>query len=203
MRQVLKGLLEGVAILLVSPLWLLHRLVAAISPRRLDQSFQGLTQALAPLPGVPGQFLRGAFLRLTLDGVGRDVSVGFCTTFATSKVSIGEHVYIGGFCHLSHCTIGRDTMFGNNVTVLSGKHAHGSARVDIPMQYQGSSYRAVSIGEDVWIGHGAIIMADIGPHAIIGAGSVVTKPVQAYAVVAGNPARQLRERVVPPVDQVQ
>lgn len=180
--------------LLAGPLWLVHRVVKSVAPTRTDQSFQGCTQALAVLPGIPGQFVRGAFLRLTLNGVGRDTSVGFCTTFATSEVTLGEHVYIGGFCHLSHCTIGRDTMLGNNVTVLSGKHAHGSSSVEVPMQYQGSTYQPVKIGEDVWIGHGAIIMADIGAHAIIGAGAVVTRPVEEYAVVAGNPARQLRKR---------
>lgn len=180
--------------MLVSPLWIVHRLVVALAPSRSDQSFQGCTQALAVLPGVPGQFVRGAFLKITLDGVGRDTSVGFCTTFATSAVSLGEHVYIGGFCHISHCTIGRDTMLGNSVTVLSGKHAHGSSSVAIPMQYQGSSYQPIQIGEDVWIGHGAIIMADIGAHAIVGAGAVVTRPVEEFSVVAGNPAKLLRKR---------
>jgi len=54
----------------------------------------------------------------------------------------------------------------------------------------------VQIGNDVWIGHSAIILAGVtvGDGAVIGAGSVVTKDVQAYAIVAGNPARIIRYR---------
>jgi len=56
--------------------------------------------------------------------------------------------------------------------------------------------QAVSIGHDVWIGHGAVIMPDvtIGNGAIVGANAVVTRDVPAYAIVAGVPAGPLRQR---------
>jgi hypothetical protein len=52
------------------------------------------------------------------------------------------------------------------------------------------------VGNDVWIGHGAILLRGItvGNGAVIGAGAVVTKDVPSYAIVAGNPARVLRMR---------
>ena len=55
----------------------------------------------------------------------------------------------------------------------------------------------VTIGPDVWIGHGAILLpgVTVGTGAVIGSGAVVTKPVPDYAVAAGNPARLLRRRV--------
>jgi acetyltransferase-like isoleucine patch superfamily enzyme len=56
------------------------------------------------------------------------------------------------------------------------------------------------IEDDVWIGHGAIILPGcklIGRGALIGAGAIVTKNVDRYAVVAGNPARKLRDRFAP------
>ncbi len=54
----------------------------------------------------------------------------------------------------------------------------------------------ITIGNDVWIGYGAIILSGvcIGHGAVIGAGSVVTKDVGNYEIVAGNPARLIRKR---------
>jgi phosphonate metabolism protein (transferase hexapeptide repeat family) len=64
-----------------------------------------------------------------------------------------------------------------------------------------SQYRVV-IGPDVWIGHGAILMpgVSVGTGAIIGSGSVVTKNVPDYTIVAGNPARIIRRRVTEDVE---
>ena len=56
------------------------------------------------------------------------------------------------------------------------------------------------IEDDVWIGHGAILLQGckfIGRGAIVGAGAIVTRDVPAYAIVAGNPARKLRDRFAP------
>lgn len=61
------------------------------------------------------------------------------------------------------------------------------------------SGRPVTIGENVWIGSGAIILPGItiGDHAIIGAGSVVTRDVASGVTVAGNPARPLHKNLSP------
>lgn len=58
------------------------------------------------------------------------------------------------------------------------------------------------IGHDVWIGDGTIILpsvTSIGNGAVIGAGSIVTKNVEAYSVVVGNPARKIKMRFTPKV----
>src|SRR5262249_55697843 len=54
----------------------------------------------------------------------------------------------------------------------------------------------VVVGHDVWIGHGAIVLAgrSVGTGAVIAAGAVVTKDVAPYAIVAGHPARGIRHR---------
>ena len=74
---------------------------------------------------------------------------------------------------------------------------HESSRLDIPMCKQGSTEeRPVVIGNDVWIGGRVIILpgVKIGDGAIVGAGSVVTRDVSEYDIVAGNPARVIKNR---------
>jgi virginiamycin A acetyltransferase len=63
-------------------------------------------------------------------------------------------------------------------------------------QFKWPQKRDTTIGDDVWIGHQAFIMpgVTIGSGAIIGAGSVVTKDVPPYTIVAGNPAKLIRKR---------
>jgi acetyltransferase-like isoleucine patch superfamily enzyme len=63
-------------------------------------------------------------------------------------------------------------------------------------------YRPLTIGHDVWIGYGAIVVpavSTIGTGSVIAAGSIVTKDVPPYAIVAGNPARILRYRFPPEI----
>jgi phosphonate metabolism protein (transferase hexapeptide repeat family) len=71
------------------------------------------------------------------------------------------------------------------------------AAEDDPEVFAWRRAHRVTIGDDVWIGHGAIVLPgrSIGTGAAIGAGSVVTKDVPDYAIVAGNPARIIRRRV--------
>ncbi len=56
------------------------------------------------------------------------------------------------------------------------------------------SFPRVTIGRDSWIGDRSIVLADVGRHCVIGAGSVVTKPIPDYAIAVGNPARVIRFR---------
>lgn len=61
--------------------------------------------------------------------------------------------------------------------------------------------KAVTIGHDVWLGHGAVVMPGVtlSDGAVVGAGAVVTRDVAPYAVVAGAPARKLRDRFPPDI----
>ena len=187
-RSVLKTIFNAVALVLVLPFAGLYALLRLAAGGRRDSVFQAFSQFFSLGPGLPGDYLRRAFYRLTIDSCAEECSIQFGTILSTSAVGIGYGVYVGANCNIGHCTIGDDTLLGSNVTVLSGKRQHHFARLDMPIRFQGGDYRAVSIGRDVWIGNGAIVMDDVGDQAVVAAGAVVVKPVEARSIVGGNPA---------------
>ena len=86
-------------------------------------------------------------------------------------------------------------MMGPDVMIYTKNH--NTERTDIPMIEQGNTQpRKVTIGDDVWIGARAIILpgVTIGQGSIVAAGSVVTKDVEPFSVVGGNPARVIKVR---------
>lgn len=113
-----------------------------------------------------------------------------------SKLSIGNYSGLGLNCRIhGPVAIGDYVMMGPDVLIVTRNHRFD--RVDVPMALQGSSEaRSVIIGDDVWIGARSVILPGvrIGNGAVIGACSVVTKDIPAYAIVGGNPARIIRFR---------
>lgn len=115
-----------------------------------------------------------------------------------SKIIIGNNSGIGSHFHIqnTNLTIGSNVMMGEECLILGSGHKSDS--IDIPMIMQGSlPISDLIICDDVWIGSRVIILGKvkrIGKGAIIGAGSVVTKPIPDYAIVAGNPAKIIRYR---------
>lgn len=87
--------------------------------------------------------------------------------------------------------IGRNAFIGPNVSIYTACHPLDSERRDGNIQWA----RPVTIGESVWIGGGATILpgVTIGDRVVIGAGSVVTRDVPSDTLVAGNPARIIRQ----------
>lgn len=155
------------------------------------------------LPGSPFpcswifQEFRRVLASQIFENCGRNVRINSKANFGTGRyIVIGENSSLGRDCWIGNDTkIGDDVMMAPQVIILSNSHNHD--RVDIPMRNQGAAEpRSVVIGNDVWIGTRSIILPGIcvGSHSIIGAGSVVTKDVPDWAVVAGNPARIIRYR---------
>lgn len=112
-------------------------------------------------------------------------------------VTIGDRVQFG-----PNCRIQCDIVFGNSILMAAnvqfiGKDDHIT---NIPGKTIWNSGRGDSqkthVGNDVWIGNGAIIIAGvtIGDGAIVAAGSVVTKDVEPCTIVGGNPARFIKNR---------
>lgn len=108
------------------------------------------------------------------------------------NLSLGAQVYINAGCVVldsAPVNIGRRTMLGPSVHIYCADHAHG-----VNERRRGLERALpVSIGEDVWIGGGAILLpgVTVGDGALIGAGAIVTRNVEPGARVAGNPARPI------------
>ncbi|SUZ31797.1 Chloramphenicol acetyltransferase [Roseibaca ekhonensis] len=127
------------------------------------------------------------------------------------NVSLGDYSYCARGCDIANARIGKFVNIAANVRIGPTDHPMDRASLHHFM-YRSDMYwpdeapddaffaaraaRLVTIGHDVWIGHGAIIRPEvtIGHGAVVGAGAVVTRDVAPYTVVVGVPAEKMRRR---------
>lgn len=106
------------------------------------------------------------------------------------KIVIGKGCVLQGtsICAYEKVSIGNNVIFGPN-TVIMDCSGHSLSNRGHPDELDNLKAEPVTIGSDVWIGYGCIVLpgVSIGDGAVIGAGSVVTKDVPANCMAAGNP----------------
>jgi acetyltransferase-like isoleucine patch superfamily enzyme len=191
-RVTVKRVLHGVARVIVLPSVVSFECRSLILGR--DRALEGSTHAWALVPGIIGQYLRRAFLVHALDHCARSALIEFGTIFSSASARLGERAYIGPRCHIGWVVIEDDVLIAAGVHIPSGSQTHGTVDLRRPIRDQPGEKRRVRIGAGSWIGSAAVVMADVGCDAIIGAGAVVTQPVRDRIVAGGVPARVLRER---------
>jgi len=192
MREALKACVRLAALIAVAPALVSYWLRSLAIGR--DRALEGSTQMLALIPGLTGQYLRRAFLGQTLAACHPTAAICFGTIFSQTAAQIDERVYIGAGCHIGRVHVERDVLVASGVHITSGRHTHGTDDPTVPIREQQGRRTLVRIGAGAWIGSAAVIMADVGRNAIVGAGSVVIKPVPDSVVSAGVPARVIRMR---------
>lgn len=132
----------------------------------------------------------------------------FLDRYATIKETITQGFNgIGCFSYVRRSRIGRYTHFGSRVSIGGANHPLDWLSIG-SFQYRDDCWSSkchnlpfdegegAQVGNDVWIGDNSVLCGgiEIGTGAIIGAGTVVTKSVEPYSIVIGNPARLLRKR---------
>lgn len=137
--------------------------------------------------------IRELFSKLTASEIDESCLIipPFYTEFG-KNTKIGKNVFINSCCRFQDnggIEIGEKTMIGPNVTIVTLNH-------DINPQTRINAFpKSVKIEKNVWVGADCTILpgVTIGENSVIGAGSVVTKDVPDNVVVAGNPAKVIKE----------
>ncbi len=187
-----KDVISAVFNVLVLPLVLLFKALSTFCDT--NSTFASFAQFLSLFPGKVGSYLRNSFFRMTMTGCDPEVVISFATLFSQRDTEIGIGTYIGPQCNIGSCRIGKDCLLGSGVHILSGKNQHAINDLDVPIRDQGGKITKINIGDDCWIGNGAVVMADIGSKTVVAAGSVVVNPVGDRVIVAGNPAVVIKDR---------
>lgn len=156
---------------------------------RIERLYTFFAHLHSLTPGFIGNYFRAAFYKLTLRECSIDITISFGTFFSRHTAYVGPYVSIGSFCVIGCARIGARTQIASHVEIPSGRREHAR---DAEGRLATIEDEEVVIGADCWIGASAIVMANVGDGATIGAGSVVVKDVPAGVVAVGNPARVIR-----------
>lgn len=139
--------------------------------------------------------------------IGNNVAIGQNSFFGPVKhyegkqyggiIEVGDDTIIGknnSFAAIDKVVIGKAVLFAGNVHVTD--HSHGYQDINVPIMKQNLFTKGPVIIEDYcWLGFNCEILSGvhIGTHSVVAARAVVTKDVPAYSIVAGNPARVIKQ----------
>ena len=189
------------AVIGIIPVIILYCIARTLLSRQ--RAFADAVQWLALVPGLPGEYLRLAFLRWALPRCGKNSCIGFGTIFSHPTAELGENIYIGPYCILGDITLENDVLLASGVSVANGTQQHFIARTDVPIRLQGGEFPRITIGEDSWVGERAIVLANIGRHCVVGAGALVLENIPDYAIAVGVPAKVVKFRNAPNGEGIQ
>jgi hypothetical protein len=164
----------------------------------------------------PGEPRIDPTARVKDTSLGRWTAIGARTLI--QETVFGDFSYASEECDIIYADVGKFCSIASHVRINPGNHPLGRAALH-HFTYRSRSYdlhpdddheffdwrraHKVVLGNDVWIGHGAVVLpgVKIGTGAAVGAGAVVAKDVLPFTIVAGVPAKTIRRRVSPEVEK--
>lgn len=150
----------------------------------------------------------------------RDASIGrYCEIGANASLvasTFGDYSYVAPYADIINARVGKFCSIAAMTRINPGNHpmeratqSHFTYRAswyfggeaDEAEFFAGRAQKPVVIGHDVWIGHGAVILAGttVGDGAVIAAGAVVSKDVAPYTIAGGVPAKHIKHRFAPDI----
>jgi acetyltransferase-like isoleucine patch superfamily enzyme len=151
------------------------------------------------LPGFPGFVLRSLICRILFKRLGGFAWIQPRVVFVhTERLSVGKMFGANSGTYINAIggiVMGDHVLIGSNVTISSGRHPIDGA--EPPVFARPCEPLPIIIEDDVWIAAGAVILPGITLRkgTVVGANAVVTKSTEAYAIMAGAPARKIRSRL--------
>lgn len=195
MKRTFKILVLGVFYLLALPSGLLAS--GAWRLFRVSAVFDFFAQAWSLVPGLPGTWLRAGFYKQTLSASSMDLDIGFGSLISKIETRIGRGVLVTGHSTIGLSTIGDGTVVANYVALLSGRYQHNFTDAGQGILDRTDRFVRIHVGAAAFIGDHSVVMADVGSHTVVGAGSVVTSSLPDYVVAVGCPAKVVKQREQP------
>lgn len=171
--------------------------LTSLLEQRISQNATGVFRfwgdLMSVLPGLPGAYLRRAYYCWALESCSSRCHIGFGTIFAHRQATVEDSVYLGTYALLGSVLLRRGCLIGSRASIISGgaQHHRDSEGEWLPARVE--NLQCVEIGTGAWLGEACLVAANVGPGAMVAAGSVVTRKVPRDVMVAGNPARFVKK----------
>jgi acyl-[acyl carrier protein]--UDP-N-acetylglucosamine O-acyltransferase len=186
-----KRFLLLIGLIITLPLIILSYIESILMGKSCERIFGNCKEFLAAFPTIIGQYMRLGFYWATCTKISPDVALHLGSMIAHRDTVIGNNVVIGCYSIIGHAEIGNNVIMGSRISIISGKYTHGRPGEHEEADETKEEQVKILIGDNSWIGEGALLLASVGANCTVAAGSVVLKDFPDDLTIMGNPARKV------------